>query len=81
MTAKLHLGHLLELPAAAVAAAGALFKALYKWFEESGPVYLLPTGPVSSFLVISDPAGGALGNTWRWAPYGAFMAPARSSNW
>lgn len=35
---------------------GALFKALYKWFEESGPVYLLPTGPVSSFLVISDPA-------------------------
>jgi hypothetical protein len=25
-------------------------------FEESGPVYLLPTGPVSSFLVISDPA-------------------------
>lgn len=23
---------------------------------ESGPVYLLPTGPVSSFLVISDPA-------------------------
>ncbi|KAF6257977.1 CYP97C3 [Scenedesmus sp. NREL 46B-D3] len=35
---------------------GALFKALYKWFTESGPVYLLPTGPVSSFLVISDPA-------------------------
>eukprot|EP00879_Flechtneria_rotunda_P011656 GHRR01012176.1.p1 GENE.GHRR01012176.1~~GHRR01012176.1.p1 ORF type:complete len:495 (+),score=137.58 GHRR01012176.1:121-1605(+) len=35
---------------------GALFKALYKWFEESGPVYLLPTGPISSFLVISDPA-------------------------
>ncbi len=23
---------------------------------ESGPVYLLPTGPASSFLVISDPA-------------------------
>ena len=23
---------------------GALFKALYKWMEESGPVYLLPTG-------------------------------------
>lgn len=23
--------------------------------EESGPIYLLPTGPVSSFLVISDP--------------------------
>jgi carotene epsilon-monooxygenase len=35
---------------------GALFKALFKWFTESGPVYLLPTGPVSSFLVISDPA-------------------------
>jgi carotene epsilon-monooxygenase len=35
---------------------GALFKALYKWMVESGPVYLLPTGPVSSFLVISDPA-------------------------
>lgn len=34
---------------------GALFKALYKWMIESGPVYLLPTGPVSSFLVISDP--------------------------
>ena len=24
---------------------GALFKALYKWMEETGPVYLLPTGP------------------------------------
>ena len=35
---------------------GALFKALYKWMQESGPVYLLPTGPVSSFLVVSDPA-------------------------
>ena len=69
---------------------GALFKALYKWMVESGPVYLLPTGrntqgltcpqglamawrdtvtsslstlskdlcagPVSSFLVVSDPA-------------------------
>lgn len=23
---------------------GALFKALYKWMQESGPVYLLPTG-------------------------------------
>lgn len=23
---------------------GALFKALYKWMRESGPVYLLPTG-------------------------------------
>jgi hypothetical protein len=35
---------------------GALFQALYKWMTESGPVYLLPTGPISSFLVISDPA-------------------------
>lgn len=35
---------------------GALFKALYKWMVESGPIYLLPTGPVSSFLVVSDPA-------------------------
>jgi carotene epsilon-monooxygenase len=35
---------------------GALFKALYKWMIESGPVYLLPTGPASSFLVVSDPA-------------------------
>eukprot|EP00887_Chlorella_sp_A99_P003484 scaffold7.g3484.t1 len=34
---------------------GALFKALYKWMLETGPVYLLPTGPISSFLVISDP--------------------------
>ena len=23
---------------------GALFRALYKWMEETGPVYLLPTG-------------------------------------
>ena len=35
---------------------GALFKALYKWMVDTGPVYLLPTGPVSSFLVVSDPA-------------------------
>lgn len=35
---------------------GALFKALYKWMLESGPIYLLPTGPASSFLVISDPS-------------------------
>lgn len=34
---------------------GALFKALYKWMVETGPVYLLPTGPASSFLVISEP--------------------------
>jgi len=45
------------LPPVCICAAGALFKALFKWFQESGPVYLLPTGPVSSFLVISDPAG------------------------
>eukprot|EP00210_Caulerpa_lentillifera_P002587 g2481.t1 len=35
---------------------GALFQALYKWMIDYGPVYLLPTGPVSSFLVISSPA-------------------------
>lgn len=34
---------------------GALFLPLYKWMEDSGPVYLLPTGPTSNFLVISDP--------------------------
>ena len=34
---------------------GGLFLALYKWFKESGPVYLLPTGPISSFLVVSEP--------------------------
>ncbi|CAG9461633.1 unnamed protein product [Pedinophyceae sp. YPF-701] len=33
---------------------GALFLPLYKWFRETGPVFLLPTGPVSSFLVVSD---------------------------
>ena len=27
---------------------GALFKALYKWMEETGPVYLLPTGASGS---------------------------------
>ena len=32
-----------------------ILQALYKWMEESGPVYLLPTGPISSFLVVSDP--------------------------
>jgi len=35
---------------------GALFLPLYKWMRESGPVFLLPTGPLSSFLVVSDPA-------------------------
>lgn len=32
---------------------GALFKALFKWMQESGPVYLLPTGAFPSTL----PAG------------------------
>jgi len=27
---------------------GALFKALFKWMQESGPVYLLPTGELLS---------------------------------
>ena len=27
---------------------GALFKALFKWMQESGPVYLLPTGAPDS---------------------------------
>jgi carotene epsilon-monooxygenase len=30
---------------------GALFKALYKWFSESGPVYLLPTGALLLVLL------------------------------
>ena len=34
---------------------GGLFQPLYKWMLESGPVYLLPTGPVTSYIVISDP--------------------------
>ena len=29
---------------------GALFRALYKWMEETGPVYLLPTGVCVSWL-------------------------------
>ena len=29
---------------------GALFKALYKWMVESGPVYLLPTGQMTTCL-------------------------------
>lgn len=33
---------------------GALFKALYKWMLESGPVYLLPTGGCSA--AASQPA-------------------------
>eukprot|EP00242_Pyramimonas_sp_CCMP2087_P000478 CAMPEP_0198229318 /NCGR_PEP_ID=MMETSP1445-20131203/114058_1 /TAXON_ID=36898 /ORGANISM="Pyramimonas sp., Strain CCMP2087" /LENGTH=596 /DNA_ID=CAMNT_0043909775 /DNA_START=83 /DNA_END=1873 /DNA_ORIENTATION=- len=35
---------------------GALFLPLFAWMEKYGSVYLLPTGPVSSFMVISDPA-------------------------
>lgn len=33
---------------------GALFKALYKWMVESGPVYLLPTGNISSSVPSCD---------------------------
>ena len=29
---------------------GALFKALYKWMQESGPVYLLPTGTMQAIV-------------------------------
>ena len=35
---------------------GALFQALYRWMLTSGPIYLLPTGPISSFLIVSEPA-------------------------
>jgi carotene epsilon-monooxygenase len=35
---------------------GALFQALYKWMLASGSIYLLPTGPISSFLIVSEPA-------------------------
>lgn len=34
---------------------GGLFQPLFKWMNESGPVYLLPTGPVTSYVVVSDP--------------------------
>ena len=34
---------------------GGLFVPLFKWMTESGPVYLLPTGPVTSYVVVSDP--------------------------
>eukprot|EP01025_Chloroclados_australasicus_P041475 TRINITY_DN4391_c0_g1_i1.p1 TRINITY_DN4391_c0_g1~~TRINITY_DN4391_c0_g1_i1.p1 ORF type:complete len:530 (+),score=58.50 TRINITY_DN4391_c0_g1_i1:23-1591(+) len=34
---------------------GGLFQALHKWTLETGNIYLLPTGPISSFLVVSDP--------------------------
>lgn len=36
---------------------GALFLPLYKWMLDSGPVYMLPTGPSTNFLVISYPEG------------------------
>jgi len=35
---------------------GGLFQPLFKWMRESGPVYLLPTGPITSYVVVSDPA-------------------------
>ena len=35
---------------------GGLFQPLFKWMKQSGPVYLLPTGPITSYVVISDPA-------------------------
>lgn len=35
---------------------GALFQALYRWMLQTGPIYLLPTGPISSFLIVSEPA-------------------------
>ena len=34
---------------------GGLFQPLFKWMNESGPVYLLPTGPITSYVVVSDP--------------------------
>jgi carotene epsilon-monooxygenase len=34
---------------------GGMFQPLFKWMQKYGPVYLLPTGPVSSYAVISDP--------------------------
>jgi len=33
---------------------GGLFQPLFKWMMEAGPVYLLPTGPVTSYVVVSD---------------------------
>jgi carotene epsilon-monooxygenase len=35
---------------------GALFLVLQRFYEAHGSAYLLPTGPVTSFLVLSDPA-------------------------
>ena len=35
---------------------GALFQALYRWMLTTGSIYLLPTGPISSFLIVSEPA-------------------------
>ena len=35
---------------------GGLFQPLFKWMRESGSVYLLPTGPITSYVVVSDPA-------------------------
>lgn len=36
---------------------GALFKALYKWMEETGPVYLLPTGTPAHATLATCPPG------------------------
>jgi len=35
---------------------GGMFQPLYKWMKETGDIYLLPTGPTSSYVVVSDPA-------------------------
>jgi len=35
---------------------GGLFQPLFKWMQQSGPVYLLPTGPITSYVVVSDAA-------------------------
>ena len=34
---------------------GGLFQPLFKWMKEEGPVYILPTGPITSYVVVSDP--------------------------
>ena len=52
---------------------GALFKALFKWMQESGPVYLLPTGSAcSTHLFTLSPALIAVSCTHpkAFVPYG-----------
>ena len=39
---------------------GALFKALYKWMIDSGPVYLLPTGGALQALLPIVPSAGCM---------------------